>query len=271
MTAIERRADGRDLARQVVTVVAFVAVVTVNGLANALPINGLTTGEISDRFPVLVVPAGYVFSIWGLIYLGLAAFAVYQALPSLRADPLLRRLGWLPALTGALNVAWILLWHHEAFVLTVPVMVALLATLVTIEATLRGGGRTHAGAERWAVAVPYSIYAGWITVATIANVAAALASIGFTGSGIDPTVIASAVLLVGLAIATAMVARFRDPAYGCVIVWAYAGIVVKESGTPLVPFVAGASALVIAILVVAVLAGLVGDGRTSRPPAAAAG
>jgi benzodiazapine receptor len=271
MTAIERRADGRDLARQVVTVVAFVAVVTVNGLANALPINGLTTGEISDRFPVLVVPAGYVFSIWGLIYLGLAAFTVYQALPSLRADPLLRRLGWLPALTGALNVAWILLWHHEAFVLTVPVMVALLATLVTIEATLRGGGRTHAGAERWAVAVPYSIYAGWITVATIANVAAALASVGFTGSGIDPTVIASAVLLVGLAIATAMVARFRDPAYGCVIVWAYAGIVVKESGTPLVPFVAGASALVIAILVVAVLAGLVGDGRTSRPPAAAAG
>jgi hypothetical protein len=270
MTGIERLADGRDLARQVVTVAAFVATVTVNGLANALPINGLTTGEVSDRLPVLVVPAAYVFSIWGLIYLGLAAFTVYQALPSRRADPLLRRLGWLPALAGVLNVAWILLWHHEAFVLTVPVMVALLATLVAVETTLRGGGRPRAGAERWAVAVPFSIYVGWITVATIANVAATLASLGFTGFGIDPTIVASAVLLAGLVIATAMVLRFHDPAYGCVIVWAYAGIVVKESGTPLVPVVAFASALVVAALVVAVLAGLTGGGRTS-PASAAAG
>ncbi len=271
MTTIERRTDGRDLARQVFTVVAFVATVTINGLANALPINGLATGEISDRFPVLVVPAGYVFSIWGLIYLGLAAFTLYQALPSRRADPLLRRLGWLPALTGALNVTWILLWHNEAFVLTVPVMVALLATLVAVEAKLRGGGRTHAGAERWAVAVPFSVYVGWITVATIANVAATLASFGFTGFGIDPTIVASAVLLVGLTIAVSMVLRFRDPAYGCVIVWAYAGIVVKESGTPLVPVVAGASALVVAVVVIAVVAGLARDGPTGRPAAAVAG
>jgi len=271
MDASERRVDGRDLARQAATVVAFVATVTVNGLANALPINGQTTGEISDRFPVLVVPAGYVFGIWGLIYLGLAAFTVYQALPGRRADPLLRRLGWLPALTGALNVAWILLWHGEVFALTVPVMVALLATLAAIEVSLRGGGRTHTGAERWAVAVPFSIYLGWITVATIANVAATLASLGFTGLGVDPPLVAAAVLLVGLAIACAMVLRFRDPAYGCVIVWAYAGIVVKASGSPLVPVVAGAAAVVVAVLVVAVASGLVGGGRAGRPAAAAAG
>jgi len=271
MSASGRRVDGRDLARQAVTVVAFVGTVSVNGLANALPINGLTTGEISDRFPVLVVPAGYVFGIWGLIYLGLAAFTVYQALPGRRADPLLRRLGWLPALTGALNVAWILLWHGEAFALTVPVMVALLATLVAIEVVLRGGGGARTGAERWAVAVPFSIYLGWITVATIANVAAALASLGFTGLGAAPPLIAAAVLLVGLAIACATVLRFRDPAYGCVIVWAYAGIVVKESGSPPVAIVAGVAAVVVAVLVVAVAAGSAGGGRTGRPAAAAAG
>jgi hypothetical protein len=250
-----RPADGRDLARQIATILAYVATVAANSAANILPLNGNTTAELSDRFRVLVVPAGYVFSIWGLIYLALLAFTVYQALPSRRADPLLRRLGWLPALTGALNVAWIFAWHYELFALTVPIMVALLATLVAIEWRLRGDGVRHAGAARWAVAVPFSIYVGWITVATIADVAATLASLGFTGFGIDPAVIASAVLLVGLAIASVMVLRFRDPAYGLVIVWAYVGVVVKESTTPLVPFVAGASALVVAALVVATLAG----------------
>ncbi|MCU0504300.1 MAG: tryptophan-rich sensory protein [Chloroflexi bacterium] len=263
----ERPADGRDLARQVATVVAFVATVVVNGLANALPINGLTTGEISDRFPVLVVPAGYVFSIWGAIYVGLLAFTVYQALPGRRADPLLRRLGWLPALTGVLNVGWILLWHGEAFLLTAPVMAALLATLVAIEARIRDGSR-RTGAERWVVAVPFSVYVGWITVATIANVSATLASLGFGGFGIEPPVIASAVLLVGLGIASVMVLRFRDPAYGLVIAWAYAGIVVKEAEAALVPLVASASALV----VLAVVAGVISRGSRGRPerrPAAA--
>ncbi len=270
MTTLDRPADGRDLARQVVTVVAFVATVTVNGMANALPINGQTTGAISDRFPVLVVPAGYVFSIWGLIYLALLAFTVHQARPSRRADPLLRRLGWLPALTGLFNVTWILLWHYEAFPLSVVVMACLLATLVAIEVAVRGDGRRAAGEDRWAVAVPFSIYLGWITVATIANVAAALASAGFDGLGIDPPLIAAAVLLVGLVIAAGMIVGFRDPACGCVIVWAYLGIVVKESGTALVPVVAGIAAVIVTLLVVAVVAGAVprrsGGGRAAPHP-----
>jgi hypothetical protein len=270
MERIERPADGRDLARQIVTVVAFAATVVVNGLANALPINGLTTGELADRFPVLVVPAGYVFSIWGVIYLGLLAFTAYQALPSRRADPLLRRLGWLPALTGALNVAWILLWHGEAFAPSVLVMAALLATLVAIEVRVRGAGDRRTGAERWVVALPFSIYVGWITVATIANVAAALASLGFTGLGVEPTVIASVVLLIGLAIATVMVVRFRDPAYGLVIAWAYAGVVVKEAGTAAVPVVAGISAVVILAIAAGILLRGADSGRAGPETTASA-
>ncbi|MFO7533615.1 MAG: hypothetical protein R6W93_14240, partial [Candidatus Limnocylindrales bacterium] len=88
----------KDLRRQAVNVVSYVLTVIVNGLAVALPLNGLETGEISDRFPVLVTPAGYVFSIWSLIYLLLAAFTLYQALPSKRQQPELRAIGYLPAL-----------------------------------------------------------------------------------------------------------------------------------------------------------------------------
>ena len=101
----------KDIVRQVVNLLATVATITINGLANALPLNGQTTGEISDRFDVYFVPAGYVFSIWGLIYLALSAFAVYQALPAQRENPHLRRIGYLFALSCVANSAWIFLWH----------------------------------------------------------------------------------------------------------------------------------------------------------------
>ncbi len=114
----------RDQLRQLATVLIFIVTVAINGAANALPINGQTTAEISDRFRVFVIPAGYVFAIWGLIYLGLAAYTVYQAMRG--GDPLVRRLGWLPALTGVLNTGWLLLFQFELFPLTVPVMIALL-------------------------------------------------------------------------------------------------------------------------------------------------
>jgi hypothetical protein len=243
-----------DRIRQLVTVLAFVVTVTVNGAANALPINGQLTAEISDRFHVFVIPAGYVFGIWGLIYLALGAFTVYQASPGQRANPMLRRLGWLPALTGALNTVWVLLFQYEAFVLTVPVMIALLLTLIAIHLRL---WERRAELDRpafWFVRVPFSIYLGWITIATIANIAQTLQSLGVDGGGIQPELIAAGVLLIGLAIALTFVWRFHDAAYGLVIVWAYAGIVVKESGAAYVPVVAALGALAVGALVLLALA-----------------
>jgi hypothetical protein len=251
----------QDRRRQLATVVTFVITVVINALANALPINGQQTGAISDRFDVLVIPAGYVFSIWGLIYLLLAAFTLDQARPSRATDPTLRRLGWLPALTGVLNTTWLLLFQYELFVLTVPVMIALLITLIRINAiTFADRGRLT-GAARWTVRLPFSVYLGWITVATIANIAQTLDSVGFDAFGIEPTLVASVVLLVGIAIALTFVWRFSDVAYGAVIVWAYAGIAVKEMATPLVPIVAVLGAVIVAALVVLTAA-------TSRRPAA---
>jgi hypothetical protein len=236
-----------DRLRQIVTIVAFIVTLAINGAANAVPINGQTTAEISDRFQVYVTPAGYVFAIWGVIYVGLAAFTIFQAIRG--AHPLVRRVGWLPAISGVLNTAWLLLFQYEFFVLTVPVMVALLLTLIVIHLRLWNARDELDAAAFWAIRIPFSIYLGWITVATIANIAQTLASLGFDAFGIMPELVAAAVLALGLAIAARFVWRFRDAAYGLVIVWAYAGIVVKEAETAIVPWVAGSGALLIVALV----------------------
>ncbi|HEX7433051.1 MAG TPA: hypothetical protein VF326_05295, partial [Anaerolineaceae bacterium] len=102
----------KDTLRQISVIVTILVTLVINGLANALPINNLTTGQISDSFHVYFVPAGYVFAIWGLIYLGLIAFAIFQALPSQRENPRLRATGWWISLGGLANSAWIFLWQY---------------------------------------------------------------------------------------------------------------------------------------------------------------
>src|SRR4030066_1737604 len=120
----------KDNLRQISVILTILATIVVNALANALPINAQNTGQISDRFHVYFFPAGYVFSIWGLIYLGLIAFAIFQALPSQRENPRLRKVGWWIALGGLANIAWIFLWHYEQFTLTVIAMLILLGSLI---------------------------------------------------------------------------------------------------------------------------------------------
>ena len=146
-----------NLIRQIVNVVITIAVIVVNGLANALPLNGQTTGEISDRFDVYFVPAGYVFSIWGLIYLGLIAFTVYQALPSQRDNPHLKRIGYLYALSGVANIVWLFLWHYEQFVWTIVAMLVLLLSLIAIYVRLEIGRTRVPAVEAWLVRVPFSV------------------------------------------------------------------------------------------------------------------
>ncbi len=240
-----------DTVRQVATIVSFLAVMVSNIAANALPINGLTTAEISDRFDVYVIPAGYVFAIWGLIYLLLGAFTTWQALPRNRENAVLRSLGWLPALSGVFNTAWILLWQFEVFALTVPVMLGLLATLIAIHLRLWAHRDVLHGTPYWTVRAPWSVYLGWITVATIANVAQSLAWAGFTGLGVEPTLVATAVLAVGVAIALTFVARYRDVAYGLVIVWAYVGVAIKDADTTGVAVAAALGAALVGVMTVA--------------------
>ena len=243
----------KDTPRQVINVLAVVATIAVNGLANALPLNGQTTGEISDRFQVYFVPAGYVFSIWGLIYIALVAFAVYQALPSQQDNPRLRRVGYLFALSCVANIAWLFLWHYELFPLTLVAMLTLLLLLIAIYLRLDIGRARVPTAEKWLVDVPFSIYLGWISVATIANVTTVLKYLNWGGWGISAQAWAVVMLAAGLGIASAVSLTRGDIAYMLVIAWAFAGIGVKQAGTPPVAIAAWvATALVGLMLLVGV-------------------
>lgn len=209
---------------------SVLATLVVNGLANALPINGQTTGEISNRYPVLFTPANYVFAIWGLIYLGLIAMAIFQALPSQRDNPrLVRSRPWL-ALSGVANISWLLLWHYEQFLLTMLAMLALLGLLILTYQRLEVGRQPVPPAERWLARLPISIYLGWVSVATIANASTLLVILGWSGWGISaPT---WTLLMVGAALVIdwLMVRRRADAAFSLVLAWAFAGIAIRNAG-----------------------------------------
>lgn len=224
----------KDIFRQAAVVVSILITLTVNTLANALPLNGLNTGQISDRFHVYFVPAGYVFSIWGLIYLGLIAYGIFQALPTQRDNPRQRATGWWIALGGLANSAWIFLWHYEQFPLTLLAMFTLLGTLIITYLKLGIGRGKASKAETWAVRVPFSVYLGWITVATIANVTSVLDYVNWDRWGLAAETWMVIMLGVVLAVSLAMIITRRDIAYTLVILWALAGIAVKFASVPVV-------------------------------------
>jgi hypothetical protein len=217
----------KPMVRQFLIIFTTLLTLIVNGLANALPLNGLTTGEISDSFQVYFVPAGYVFSIWGLIYIGLIAFTVYQALPSERDNPRLVRIGGWVILANLANAAWIFLWHYLLFPMTLVAMLVLLAALVMIYLALKETRSAASPRERWLVQLPFSIYLGWITVAAIANVSSLLDFLNWNRFGISDAAWMGIILVVVAALAWAMSLREHDAAYLAVLLWALAGIGVK--------------------------------------------
>ncbi len=219
----------KNLVRQITVVISILVTLVVNILANALPLNGLNTGEISDRFNVYFVPAGYVFSIWGLIYIGLIAYGIFQALPSQRENPRLQATGWWAVLSGLANSLWIFLWHYEQFPLTILAMLGLLVSLIVIYLRLGVSQKKVSPGERWMVHLPFSIYLGWITVATVANVTSLLDYLNWNGFGIAPEVWMAIMLGAVLVITSAMLITRRDAAYAGVILWALIGIAVKHA------------------------------------------
>ncbi|MBN1138637.1 MAG: tryptophan-rich sensory protein [Anaerolineae bacterium] len=233
--------------RQAVNVLATLLTLVVNGLANALPLNGKTTGEVSDSIGNYFVPAGYVFSIWGLIYLALIAFTIYQALPAQRDNPLLKRVGYLYALSCLANSAWIFFWHYEQFAWTLVVMVVLLLSLIAIYLRVGIGRRRVSNVDKWFVQVPFSIYLGWITVATVANVTALLVNLQWNGWGLDPRAWAVIMVIAAAAIASAVSVTRGDIGYVLVIVWAFIGIVVRQSAALPVAIAAGLMAAAVAL------------------------
>lgn len=240
----------KDLIRQIVIVVTTLLALTVNALAVLLPLNGQDTGEISDRLATYFTPAGYVFSIWSVIFLGWIAFAVLQALPSWREYPAFRKIGYLFALSHIANAAWLFCWHYNYFGLSVLVMLTLLGLLIATYLTYHSSQSRARGVEKWAADEMLSIYLGWISVATIANIAVWLTSIQWDGFGIAPQTWAAIMIVVATLLAAWMTFSRKDTGFVAVFVWAFAGIAVKQAGTPLVANVASVSAALAAGLLV---------------------
>lgn len=251
----------KDILRQITVILTILATLIVNILANALPLNGLNTGQISDRFKVYFVPAGYVFAIWGVIYLGLIAYAIFQALPSQRSNPRMRSTGWWVALGGVANSVWIFLWHYQQFPLTLVAMLLLLATLILTYQRLGIGLTTVSSGEKWAVRLLFSIYLGWITVATVANVTSLLDYLKWDGFGLAPEIWMSIVLAAVLVIAVLMNFTRRDVAYTLVILWALAGISVKHAA---VSAVAIPTWITFALVVLTLAAALLINGSSRK-------
>jgi len=245
-----RRFGGRGLA-----LAAILGMIAMNVLANALPLFGRNTAAVSARYPVLVTPAGYVFAIWGLIYVGMLAYGVAQFVRPLRDDPLPDRLVAPVVLSSVANVAWLFAWHSLNIPLTLPLMLALLASLIWAYVTIRRGRPLRTtSAETWAVRAPFSVYLGWISVATIANVAIVLYALRWNGWGVAPVSWAMIALVIGAALAVTALIRERDVVFALVFVWAFVGIGIQHAGEAMLPWVAyglaaGVTAAIAAVLV----------------------
>lgn len=231
-------------------ILTLIITLAVNTMANALPINGQNTGQISDSYPVLFTPAGYVFSIWGLIYLALIGFAVYQALPSQENNSRLAKIGpWFSA-ANIFNAGWIFAWHYRTLWLSEVLMLGLLISLLMIYTRLEIGKTKVSPIEGLFTRFPFSLYLGWISVATIANTSVLLFAAGWQGFGLSPEFWTVLVIVVGAALGVAMIIRRHEIVYPFVIIWAFAGIQLKPSTPELVATSAGAAALILLLTII---------------------
>jgi benzodiazapine receptor len=232
----------------------FALTVVVNSIVGSTTlIGGKNTAQISDANPTLITPAGYVFSIWGIIYILLGVFVVYQALPKQQGKDYQKKIGWLFVLSSLINIVWLFLWQFEYLILSVVLMFLLLASLILIYLRLGVGKSKVAMSERLAIHLPFSVYLGWITVASIANVAATLVSLNWDGFGISPEIWATLVVAVALIITILMLITRKDVAYSLVIIWALVGIGVKQSGNQMVVLLTEVGAVIVAIVLVVVV------------------
>mgnify|MGYP006292644133 CR=1 FL=1 len=217
---------------QVTNILSFIGIITVNFLANYLPLNGYTTGELSDMYPNLFVPAGITFSIWGIIYLFLLGFIIYQSrglINNINRPPnIVAQIGWLFLISSLANIGWIFAWHFLKVFLSLCLMIILLISLIAIYLKLNIGNNNFRGAKKFFVNIPFSLYLGWITIATIANITAWLVSINWGGWGISDITWTIIVLIIGVILTSFNIFKRGDIIYSLVVIWAYLGIIIKR-------------------------------------------
>jgi TspO/MBR family len=202
-----------------INILFFAVMIVMNYLANALPLNGKTTGALSDSFPNLFVPAGITFSIWGVIYLLLLVFCVAQFTSSGQA--VVSRIGWLFAVSCIFNALWIVAWHYERLPLSLIIMLGLLVSLIWINIIVKD-------IPFGLIKAAFGIYLGWICIATIANVTALLVTYNWSGFGLSEETWTIIMIIAGALIAALTLWRLDNPFIGLSVVWAFAGIMIKR-------------------------------------------
>jgi hypothetical protein len=244
-------------------IAAFVITLVINFLSQAGPASGIslfpnTIQDLANSRAVLFLPANYVFGIWGLIYTALGAYVIYQALPSQRNSRIHKAIGWWFIVTCVANSIWLVLFLYDLVAASTLAMLALLGALIVIYLRLGIGRVVVRRGEYWAVHFGFSVYLGWITVATVANIATALYQAGAETSflGIPADLWTLIVMIVAAAIAAAMLLRHRDVTFAGVVVWALIGIFARPFTTEVYAIVSNQNvslvnqgALVIAVVV----------------------
>ncbi|HOD92935.1 MAG TPA: tryptophan-rich sensory protein [Clostridia bacterium] len=218
------------LAFKMTVAVSFVVMVIINAIANIIPINNITTGEVSDSYPNLFAPSGVTFSIWGVIYLLLTLYCLYQfgifQKKAVLDTPLYYRVGTLFIISSVTNAAWIFAWHYKALELSLVLMLIILISLILINSVLVKADLTVK--DKTFLRLPFSIYYGWITVATIANVTAYLVEAGWDRFGLSEVFWTIAIITSGLLIGGFTAIINKDIPYILVFIWAYTGIIIKH-------------------------------------------
>lgn len=217
---------------KIMTALTFLIMIAVNIIANALPINGIKTGQVSDSYLNLFAPAGYTFSIWGLIYVMLACHIIYEfgffkgknVSVNIR---LLNKVGIAFSISSLANAAWIVSWHYDQIFISMIFMLIILILLIYINKEINK--RVLSLRQVFFIRAPFSIYFGWITVATIANVTVLLVSIGWKGFGIPEHIWTSIILIAGMAIGAITLFKIKNIEYGFALIWAYFGIYIKHT------------------------------------------
>lgn len=237
---------------QAINVVAFAVTVLVNGLAGSTTLlGGVTSADVSDRYPTLVTPAGFTFAIWGIIYTLLAVFIIYQLLA--KNKTFLQQVGVFFALSSLLNICWLFLWHYNLISYSLILMFGLLASLILVYLRLDIGRATVSLKERICVHFPFSVYLGWISIATIANVSVALTAVGWDGFGIPDETWAVVIICVASVLTLAMLVLRKDVAFSLVVVWALVGILSKQGDYGNIVLSAEVAISVILVVAVAVV------------------
>lgn len=261
----EERATGADYARSAINIVGAIGQIGIGYFANV--------GAVSDEFESPIVPAGYAFAIWGVIFLLLLAYAVYQALPAHAADPLLRRIGWFTGLAMLGDTVWTWIFTERHFIIAQIVIFLIGACAIT--ALLRYAewfsSRVPSTFERWIIGPGVGLLAGWLTAAMFVGFAGTLISQGASNAGSAAEIGGAGLLLFAAGVAALVLIRASAGPrqawvpYAAAVIWAAVGVIVKHLDRSTV--VAGVAGLII-LAVLGMIAVLIAKRPALAMPAA---